>query len=72
MSAKHEKDRLSEYIDEELPAAEAARVREHLSKCAECKEELGALKHVAKAVSSLPKKELPPGFIARLHSRRRR
>lgn len=72
MSAKHYKDQLSEYLDGELPAAEAARVKNHLSKCAECKEDLGELKRVAKAVSSLPKKELPPGFIARLYARRRR
>ncbi len=72
MNVKHYKDMLSEYLDGELPAAEVARVKKHLSECAECKDELNELKHVAKAVSSLPKKELPPGFIARLHARRAR
>lgn len=71
MSEKHVKDLLSGYIDDALSNTERARVDAHIMKCDECGRELEALKKVSKAVSGLPKAELPQGFMRRLERRRR-
>lgn len=49
---------LSAYLDEELQAAERARVEDHLAGCARCAAERRSLEAVATAVSSLPREEM--------------
>ncbi len=46
--------RIDEYHDRELPAAEAARIREHLSACAACAAELAALERLDGALRQVP------------------
>jgi anti-sigma factor RsiW len=67
--SEHVRDLLSSYADGALSSADRERVDEHLHGCKECSEELAALKKVSKMVSSLPQKELPPGFMDRIKAR---
>ncbi|MFA5138556.1 MAG: zf-HC2 domain-containing protein [Elusimicrobiota bacterium] len=67
--SEHVRDLLSSYVDGALPAADRARVDKHLHGCKQCSEELEGLKKVSKMVSSLPRKELPPGFMDRLKAK---
>jgi Putative zinc-finger len=63
-------DRLSDYIDDELPADERQRVGEHLSVCAECRQavsELSAVAGRARSLSDLPPdRDLWPGVAGRI------
>lgn len=58
MSNEHWTDRLSEYVDGELRAAERAACEAHLSRCPECAGTLEELRAVVAQASLLP--ELPP------------
>lgn len=71
MNDEHVKSLLSEHMDGALPDAQRRRVSEHLAACAECRTELEDLRRVAKLLGSVPSRDLPPGFMARLEARRR-
>lgn len=71
MSDEHVKDLLSGYLDEALSGEERGRVDAHLAACKGCREELDGLRGISKMLASLPKKDLPPGFLTRLNARRR-
>jgi hypothetical protein len=71
MANAHVKDLLSEFLDNELEAAQLAQVEAHLKGCAECRDELTALKSMSRMLGDMPQKELPAGFFARLSSKRR-
>jgi len=58
-------DRLFEYLDEELPDADAARMRAHIEDCAPCLQELGIEEHVKMLVRRSCTEEAP----AQLHLR---
>ena len=66
-------DKLSEYLDGELSAAEAADVEAHLRGCSACAEVLNDLKRVVVKARSLeprpPRTELWPGIAARTETR---
>ncbi len=68
----HERERLSAYLDRELPPDERAAVEAHLSACPECAAFLAELAVVDEAVASLPA-EPPEGYFesfpARVRSR---
>ena len=63
-------DRLSEYLDDELGAAERSALDEHLRSCARCREDLDDLRAVvaraAALVSVPPDRELWPGVASRI------
>jgi anti-sigma factor RsiW len=69
----HWTSRLSEYLDDDLPAAERAAVEDHLAECADCRAvlvELGAV--VARAgalVDRAPREELWDGIAERIGAR---
>ncbi|MBI3600171.1 MAG: zf-HC2 domain-containing protein [Nitrospinae bacterium] len=49
-------DKLSEYIDNELPHAESAIVKGHIESCKSCQDEFNVLQTVKHALKSLPQK----------------
>lgn len=59
-------DRLSEYIDDELSAADKELVERHLATCPECVETLTAMKAVTEMISRMPRMELPENAAGRL------
>ncbi len=62
--------RLSEYLDDELSAAERVTIDAHLSSCAECRSTLEALRVIVSSASQLkdspPKHDLWGGIAARI------
>lgn len=67
--SEHVRDLLSSYVDGALGSADRERVNAHLPECKECSDELEGLRKVSKMVSSLPQKDLPPGFMDRLKAK---
>lgn len=63
------RQKLSEYLDGALPAAEAAALEMEIAKSPELLAELEELKAVAKLVKDLPNEPLPTGFRQRLQRR---
>jgi hypothetical protein len=64
------RQKLSEYLDGVLPAAEAAALERAIAKSPELLAELEELRAVSKLVKDLPREPLPAGFRARLERRR--
>ena len=68
----HVTDYLSDYIDDELTAAERARVDAHLRACPACVEELAALRRLVTYASTVAERDVPPsrdlwtGILARI------
>lgn len=67
MTHEHGKERcielagkLSEYLDEELPAELQREVEAHFEGCSNCEHFLTSLRRVKGAASLLPAEELPP------------
>lgn len=67
-------DRLSDYLDGELPPAERAALEVHLAECAECAETLSGLRRVVTRARALedrpPAGDLWPAIAARIGGRR--
>jgi hypothetical protein len=65
-------DKLSDYLDDELPEGERRAVAAHLAECAECANTLAELQRVAAAAASLapvrPQADLWSGIAARIGS----
>ncbi|HET9986500.1 MAG TPA: anti-sigma factor [Longimicrobiales bacterium] len=65
-------DRLSEYIDDALPAAERARLEAHLAGCAECARTVEELRAVVRAAVALrdapPERDLWAGIAGRIET----
>lgn len=55
----HTGDRLSAFLDGELPAEREEEVRVHLSVCRACREELAEVQEARSALRSLPFTEVP-------------
>jgi anti-sigma factor RsiW len=68
-------DQLSDYLDDELSAAERASVEAHLAECAECARTLASLRRIVAEASSLPPRppenDLWPVIAARTVQQRR-
>lgn len=66
-------DRLSEYIDDELPVADRAALESHLNSCTECSAVLADLQRVVARAGSLeprgPARDLWQGVAARIGAR---
>ena len=67
MSA-HERERLSAYLDQELPVGERAEVAAHLATCSQCRSELGEMEALDKRARELPL-DAPPGYFDTLPGR---
>jgi hypothetical protein len=57
-----QRERLSAYVDGELPAAERAALEAHLAGCARCAAELSELRQVAGLLRALPAARVPRSF----------
>lgn len=57
-----QRERLSAYMDGELPAAEAHRMEAHLAVCEECRRELAELRRLQALLRGLPEPRLPRSF----------
>lgn len=66
----HVTDHLSDYIDDELAAAERSAIDQHLAVCAACREVLAELQairsHAAQLPDALPDRDLWDGVAARI------
>lgn len=75
MTETHWTDRLSEYLDGELPVAERHELEAHLSGCAPCRETLAELRAVLEAAGILqdapPEKDLWGGIAKAIDARSR-
>lgn len=74
MSHAELRDRLDDYVDGALDAAETRAVREHLAACAECRAEVDGLRALLDETRFLPRDVAPPrdlwaGIEARLEPR---
>ncbi len=69
MNCQEVKDKLSYYLDGDLPEGEKAAIRQHLAGCPSCHEELESLPKIIGAVKTLPEIEPPTGFSSRVMAR---
>ncbi|MEQ1920564.1 MAG: zf-HC2 domain-containing protein [Elusimicrobiota bacterium] len=60
---------LSAYLDGALAPEPRARVELHLSSCADCRAEVDSLRHMKLALSSAPRKHMPPDLALALERR---
>ena len=60
---------LSEYIDGSLDAQAGAAVKDHVSTCNGCKEELASLSAMVEALGSLEPVKAPADFLEKIHER---
>lgn len=56
-------EELNAYIDGELDAAARSRVEAHIESCAVCREAVGELRAVSRALQSLPRAQAPRSFV---------
>ena len=54
---KHSVERLSAFVDGDLPERQAERVRAHVAECAKCRAEVAALESLRQNLASLPAPE---------------
>jgi anti-sigma factor (TIGR02949 family) len=59
-------DFLEPYLDGDLPAGQADRLREHLGSCAACAAELALAERIQRELRSLPQPDCPPEVIERV------
>lgn len=73
MIEPHWTDRLSEYLDGDMDAADRAALEDHLARCVDCASVLGELRAVVTTAAMLedepPARDLWPGIQARLEPR---
>lgn len=62
-SRRHEDERLSAYLDDELSDDEALVVTRHLARCDDCVAELDGIRQARAALRRLPKLEPPPALF---------
>lgn len=61
--SRHEDARLSAFLDDELPEAEALEVTRHLSRCDRCLSELEDVRRARAALRRLPNVDPPPALF---------
>jgi anti-sigma factor (TIGR02949 family) len=66
MSCDEARELLEPWLDGDLPAGEAARVRAHLDHCAECTTELDLAALIQRELRSLPQHDCPPEVLQRV------
>jgi anti-sigma factor (TIGR02949 family) len=70
--ARHPTDKLSAYLDGELPPDDATAVAQHLQDCPDCQAELDALHRVRQLLRQLGPPAVPFGLVETLLIRPRR
>ncbi len=63
---------LSDYMEDNLSAAERQSVKAHLESCTTCREELALLERTMPLVQSMPRVQAPAGFTNRVRLRARK
>src|SRR5262245_28368288 len=58
MNCTHIRDRLPELVYEDLAAPEREQLNDHLTQCAECRNELASLQEVRRALNAVPAPEV--------------
>jgi predicted anti-sigma-YlaC factor YlaD len=71
-NSSHPRDRLSAYLDGELPPVEATAVAQHVRGCADCQAELDGANQVRQLLRQLQPPQVPFGLVERLLMRPRR
>jgi hypothetical protein len=66
MTCHESRERLSELLDEVLPARERAEVEAHLAGCAECRRELERLRATVSLLQRVEPMRAPAGFVGRV------
>ena len=69
MNCRQCQERLQDFLDETLEAAERAEVGAHIASCEACRGELEALRKVASLVGSLDELPAPEGFLQGVRAR---
>jgi anti-sigma factor RsiW len=69
MNKGHISPLLADYIDGILPPDEAADVKEHLARCAACREEHRFMKAYRKETAAFPTVPVPGDFLEKIHAR---
>lgn len=69
MNCQQCRERLPDYLDEALEAAERAQISGHLTACAGCRRELEGLRKVAALVGSLDELPVPADFLQGVRAR---
>ncbi|MDH3685255.1 MAG: zf-HC2 domain-containing protein [Myxococcales bacterium] len=69
MSHRRVRARLSPYLEGDLTSSEELRVAGHVAHCAECADELDALRNTVSLLRDLPRVDPPPEFTERLMAR---
>lgn len=59
-------DVLEAYVDGDLPAGEAARLREHLERCPSCAGELALARKIQSELRALPLPDCPPAVLEKV------
>ncbi|MER3452877.1 MAG: hypothetical protein C4344_04230, partial [Acidimicrobiia bacterium] len=62
-------ERISAYVDDELPPAERAQVEEHLARCAACRAREEAYRAQRALIGQLPRPYPPPSLQHSLYTR---
>ena len=66
MSCDEARELLEPWLDGDLPAGEAARVRAHVDRCAGCAAELDLAARIQRELRSLPQHDCPPEVLQRV------
>lgn len=69
MNKGHVSSLLADYLDGLLSPDEAAAVKEHLARCAECREEHRFLKTYISKAAAFPRVPVPGDFLEKIHAR---
>jgi len=69
MKCRGVRDRLSEYVDGELPDPQQAAIAAHLEVCARCREEAEGFRRAGEALRTLSAVEVAPDLTGDLHRR---
>jgi anti-sigma factor (TIGR02949 family) len=69
MNCDEVRDRLSEYLDEEMASAERSELVSHIERCRSCASELETIRRTVELVSSLPRLSAPPELAREVRTR---
>ncbi len=71
MHCNQSQQKLSEYLDGQLPEEERNQLEDHIQECEDCRRELDSLRRTVTALHELPEIPAPEGFHERINQRLR-